>query len=91
MVLFPFLLEIENNRGYKWSPPRSHSEEYLSTHLAFEGNCLLKHLCGEANKKSIPKRQEFKINVSNLPSGEERDETLPPTPPVLSMMGKSLF
>lgn len=42
LVLFPFLLQAENNTDHRWSPPQKAqsrvSKNRLSTYLAFEGS-----------------------------------------------------
>lgn len=73
-------------------PTRSHSKD--SRRNIFPSIWLVRRtivkntLENETNKKIIPKRQGLKTNVSNLESGKDGNEALPPA---LTMMGKSHF
>lgn len=82
VVLFPFLLEAEDDAYHRWSPltmSRSYSEgsqrnTFLYSWLLRE--IIIKDIAEyETNKKIIPKKQGLKANVGSLKSDEERNET----------------
>ena len=94
VVLFPFLLEAEDDAYHRWSPltmSRTYSEgsqrnTFLYSRLLRE--IIIKDIAEyETNKKIIPNKQGLKTNVDSLKVMKKEMKL----PPILTMMGKSHF
>lgn len=97
VILFPFLLEVENSGAQgNWSFPlplstRSHHKGSLRNsfpRIWLMRRTTVRNTFDFETNKMIPKRQGLETNVSKLKSGKDRNEALLP---VLTMMGKSQF